>query len=297
MHPTPSITRRHFIQVCAAVGFSAASAHATPSNKEKGWQIGCFTRPWSEFEVETIFDAISKAGFHYVGLMSAAPDSQLIISLSTKEERAVRIGSEAKSRGLGILSNFAGDFGVQQSKQSGIDNLRRLIDLSVACGSKSLLLGGTEKSELFDAYYHAVANCCDEAMKKGIQLTLKPHGGLNSTGPECRKIIERVGHRNFRLWYDPGNIFYYSNGQLDPVQDAESVNGIVTGMCVKDYQHPEDVEITPGTGKVNFPEVISRLKKGGFKSGPLLIECLKKGDLESLHREAIRARQSLESWL
>jgi sugar phosphate isomerase/epimerase len=225
------------------------------------------------------------------------PDSQLIISGSTKEEKAVQIGSEAKSHGLGILSLFSGDFGVEQSLQSGIEGLRRLIDLSAACGSKALLLGGTDKSELFDAYYHAVANCCDEAMKKGIQLSLKPHGGLNSTGPQCRKIIEKVGHRNFRLWYDPGNIFYYSDGQVDPVQDAESVDGIVTGMCVKDYQHPKDVEITPGTGKVNFVVVISRLKKGGFKSGPLLIECLKKGDLESLQREAKVARQSLESWL
>jgi sugar phosphate isomerase/epimerase len=291
------IDRRHFMQVCAAVGLSAASAHAIPPQKEKGWQIGCFTRPWAEFNFETIFDAIAKAGFHYVGLMSAAPDGQLIISVSTKEEKAVQIGSEAKSRGLGILSLFSGDFGVQQSLQSGIEGLRRLIDLSVACGSKSLLLGGTDKPELFDAYYQAVAKCSDEAMKKKIQLAVKPHGGLNSTGLQCRKIIEKVGHRNFRLWYDPGNIFYYSDGQLDPVQDVENVDEIVTGMCVKDYQHPKNVEITPGTGRVNFPAVISRLKKGGFKSGPLLIECLKKGDLESLQREAVRARQSLESWL
>jgi sugar phosphate isomerase/epimerase len=297
MRAASSIDRRHFIQVCAAVGLSTASAHAIPPQKEKGWQIGCFTRPWAEFSVETIFDAIAKAGFHYVGLMSAAPDSQLILSVSSKEEKAVQIGSEAKSRGLSILSIFSGDFGVEQSLQSGIEGLRQLIDLSVACGSKSLLLGGTDKPELFDVYYQAVAKCCDEAMKKKIQLTIKPHGGLNSTGPQCRKIVEKVGHRNFRLWYDPGNIFYYSDGQLDPVQDVESVDGIVTGMCVKDYQHPKNVEITPGTGKVNFPVVISRLKKGGFKSGPMLIECLKKGDLESLQREAVRARQSLESWL
>jgi len=297
MYSVSPITRRHFIQSCAAAGLYAASAHAIPLQKGKGWQIGCFTRPWAEFEVETIFDAIAKAGFHFVGLMSAAPGSQLILSASSKEQRANEIGSLAKSRGLGILSNFAGDFGVQKSLQSGFDGLRRLIDLSAACGSKSLLLGGTDKPELFDAYYQAVAHCCDEAMKKGVQLTLKPHGGLNSTGPQCRKIIEKVNHQNFRLWYDPGNIFYYSDGQLDPVQDVESVDGIVTGMCVKDYQHPKEVEITPGTGKVNFPAVISRLKKGGFTSGPLLIECLKKGDLESLQREAKNAQQSLETWL
>jgi sugar phosphate isomerase/epimerase len=134
-------------------------------------------------------------------------------------------------------------------------------------------------------------------MRQGIQLTVKPHGGLNATGPQCRKIIEKVGHRNFRLWYDPGNIFYYSDGQLDPVEDAASVDGLVSGMSVKDYQPPKTVDVTPGSGLVNFKGVLTRLKKGGFKSGPLLIECLKRGDLVALHNEAVQARQFLEACL
>jgi sugar phosphate isomerase/epimerase len=265
--------------------------------KGENWQVGCFTRPWADFDVLTCFDAVAKAGFHYLGLMTTAPDNRLVISVSTQEKEALRIGREAKSRGLIILSVYGGGFPVEQSLETGIEGLRRLIALCAACGSKSLLLGGTEKAETFEAYYQAVARCCDEAMRQGIQLTVKPHGGLNATGPQCRKIIEKVGHRNFRLWYDPGNIFYYSDGQLDPVEDAASVDGLVSGMSVKDYQPPKTVDVTPGSGLVNFKGVLTRLKKGGFKSGPLLIECLKRGDLVALHNEAVQARQFLEACL
>ena len=74
--------------------------------------------------------------------------------------------------------------------------------------------------------------------------------------------MEKVGHRNFRVWYDPGNIFYYSDGKLDPVDDASTVNGLVSGMCVKDYRHPKNVLVTPGTGQVDFPRVLEKLWQG-----------------------------------
>ena len=89
-------------------------------------------------------------------------------------------------------------------------------------------------------------------------IVLKPHGGLNATGPQCRKAIELVGQRNFTLWYDPGNIYYYSDGKLDPAEDARTVSGIVTGMCVKDFtmstsggKRSKDVMVNPGEGKIS----------------------------------------------
>ncbi|NIV02055.1 MAG: hypothetical protein GWN55_12190 [Phycisphaerae bacterium] len=101
-------------------------------------------------------------------------------------------------------------------------------------------------------------------------------------------------HKNFRIWYDPGNIFYYSNGELDPVVDAATVDRLVVGMCIKDYRHPKDVLVTPGNGKVNFPAVLARLKKGGFTRGPLVVECLERGDLKKTLAEASKARRFLE---
>ena len=127
-----------------------------------------------------------------------------------------------------------------------------------------------------------------------MEIALKPHGPLNATGLACRKAIERVGHPNFRLWYDPGNIFAYSNGSLDPVEDAATVNGLVTGMCIKDYDPTAGVNVTPGTGRVDFPQVLNRLMEGGFTEGPLVIETLGPGNLDHLLREAVRARRFME---
>jgi sugar phosphate isomerase/epimerase len=106
--------------------------------------------------------------------------------------------------------------------------------------------------------------------------------------------VELVGQKNFRLWYDPGNIFYYSDGKLDPVDDAPSVAGLVCGMSVKDYRHPKEVLVTPGTGKVDFPAVLERLRKGGFERGPLVVECVERGDLKTEIEEARKARRFLE---
>jgi sugar phosphate isomerase/epimerase len=130
---------------------------------------------------------------------------------------------------------------------------------------------------------------------------LKPHGGLNATGAQCRKAVELVGHKSFTLWYDPGNIYYYSDGTLDPVEDAPTVAGLVTGMCVKDFRMSseagkpsKDVALTPGTGRVDFPAVLAALKKGGFRGGPLVVECLTPGDLPSILAEAKKAREFVE---
>ena len=130
---------------------------------------------------------------------------------------------------------------------------------------------------------------------RSVGLSIKPHGGQNATGPQCRKLIEQVGHKNFRLWYDPGNIFYYSEGKLDPVADSATVDGLVVGMSVKDFKPPKEVEVTPGTGQVNFRQVLAHLNKGGFRSGPMIVECLARGDTPSkVTAEAKKARQFLE---
>ncbi|OPZ67710.1 MAG: hypothetical protein BWY83_02534 [bacterium ADurb.Bin478] len=69
---------------------------------------------------------------------------------------------------------------------------------------------------------------------------------------------------------------------------------MVCGMCVKDYLPPKNVEVTPGTGQVNFPVVLQRLRQAGLNGGPLVIECLKKGELDQLAKEAKQARIYLQ---
>ena len=303
MQPNFLLSRRHFLGTALKTGLAGcaltprlasfeAVAASTPAG---GWQIGCYTRPWDQFELGVALDGIAEAGFEYAGIMTAKGKSWVVITVDSTPEEVAAIAEEVKKRKLRTLSIYGGDFPVAKSVEAGVAGLKKLIDHCAICACPNLLLGGTSDEKLVQPYYRVVAECCDYAASKGVGLSVKPHGGQNATGPQCRKLIERVSHRNFRLWYDPGNIFYYSEGKLDPVDDSATVDGLVVGLSVKDFAAPKEVMVTPGTGQVDFPRVLANLKKGGFARGPLVVECLARSDDPAkVTAEAKKARQFLE---
>lgn len=284
------MTRRAFLTAAAMTALGSA-LHA---GQEPSYQIGCYTRSWGQHDYRAALDGIAEAGYRYVGIMGLRLPGGPGINLNTPEDQVRQVHDEIGRRKLRTISIW-GDFSVAQSLEQGIEGLRRYVDYCVLFNCPYLLLGGTGDPKLNDRYYEAVKRCCDYAAEKSVRLTVKPHGGLNATGPQCRRLIESVGHRAFGLWYDPGNIFYYSDAKLDPVDDAKTVDGLVMGMSVKDYVHPKNVMVTPGTGMVDFPKVFATLRKGGFTSGPLVVECVDNRDLPTTNSEAVKARKFLEA--
>jgi len=295
------IPRRTFVMTVARAGALAAlsplvdvgcAAEPVPA-AAKAWQLGCYTRVFDQFEYPVALDAIAEAGFRYVGLMTTNSKQWVMINPATPTAEVQAMQAEAEKRGLKILSVY-GDFSAADPAEQAEVKLRQLIDHCATCKCPNLMLGGTTDEKLYQAYYATVAKCCPYAAGKGIGLSIKPHGGQNATGAQCRKAIELVGQKNFGLWYDPGNIFYYSEGKLDPVDDAPMVDGLVVGMSVKDFRPPKEVLVNPGSGKVDFQKVMSLLKKGGFTGGPILLECLERGSLESVKAAAKKAREYIQ---
>ncbi len=298
--PSPPISRRTFLGHTAALA-SACLAHpvlgaASPAGP---WQIGCYTRVFDRWDYRQALDAIAEAGYGYAGVMTTkkTPEQEwVLVTSSTPLKRATEIGNALRKRKLGVPSLYGNGFERCTSLNTGIDALKRLIDNARACGATNLLLGGTNaKDDAYDLYYRMVAGACDHAQAQGLGISVKPHGGSNATGPQCRKAIDKVNHPNFRIWYDPGNTFYYSEGKLDPVDDVPTVSDLVVGVCIKDFLPPKNVMVTPGTGRVDFPAVLARLVAGGFRQGPLMVECVKAdGDLKQTIKEARLARLYLE---
>ena len=295
------INRRTFLARTAALGAAGAVASTaeslfaadTAAAGKSAWQLGCYTRVFDQFDYPVALDAIAEAGFKYVGLLTTNTKQWVMINATTPPEEVQAVSDASKKRGLKVLSVY-GDFLVTDSLEAGISGLKRLIDDAVICSCSNLMLGGTGDEKLYQLYYKTIAECCDYAAAKGVGLSIKPHGGQNATGAQCRKAIELVGKKNFGLWYDPGNIFYYSDGKLDPVTDAATVAGLVVGISVKDFLPPKEVLVNIGEGKVDFPAVFARLKQGGFTHGPLIVECLARGPLESVKAAATKARGFLE---
>jgi len=309
------LSRRDFLSRTLAAGAAlAASRLAIASAAPAGpWQIACYTRPWGAHDFRVALDAVAEAGYKHLGLMTINSPSKLVISVTSTLEEADKIGQEVRQRGLEIPSVYGGGFPVEKSLEEGIKGLRHLIDCCAAARARSLLLGGTGNEKSFSAYYKAVAECCDYAATKKVGLEIKPHGGLNATGPQVRNIIAMVGKKNFTVCYDAGNIAFYSNGAIDPVKDAAAVDGLVTSWTIKDYsptrrtppakplpkgakppKYTGDVALTPGTGVVDFKAVFARLKQGGFRGGSLIVECLAPGEPAQLLAEAKKAKKFLE---
>jgi sugar phosphate isomerase/epimerase len=257
------ITRRQFLQ-STSIGGAAVLAMAghewAYAADGSAYQIGCYTRPFDQFDWRTAFDAIAEAGFKFIGLMTTNTKDWAMVHPSTSTEVILAYREEAAKRGLRVISVY-GDFSATAEASENTKSLQRLIDHCHACGCPHLLLGGTSEDRLYAPYYEAIKECCPYATTKQVRMSIKPHGGQNATGPQCRKAIERVGHKSFGLWYDPGNIFYYSNGKLDPA-GCTTVDGLVVGMSVKDFQAPKEVLINPGDGQVDFASVMKTLRVG-----------------------------------
>jgi sugar phosphate isomerase/epimerase len=280
------------------------------------WQIGCWTRPWMNYDHRLALDAIAEAGMRYVGLMNTThPGSKssgwrpenMIVSYRDPLDKAGRVAEEVQQRGLRIMFFYGGLMGAK-SRESAVADFRHVIDICTTMKCGNVLMGGLAETRgpEYDTWLAAVAECCSYAAEKQVQMMIKPHGGLGATGPQLRKAIEKVNHKSFSILYDAGNILYYSDGKVDPVADAATLHGVVTGWCIKDYLPPRaanaqsgtakgNVDFTPGTGKVDFKAVFAELKKGGFASGPLIIETLSSGDLPYLLAEAKKVRQFVET--
>jgi sugar phosphate isomerase/epimerase len=149
------------------------------------------------------------------------------------------------------------------AKQLGID--------SVGCHI------GVIPPEHSDALYADIIGVarelCDVCKANGQSFTLE-------TGQEPAKpllqFIEDVGRPNLKINFDPANMILYGTG--DPIEALGVLGKHVISVHCKDGNWPArdkpealGEEVRLGTGAVDFPAFISKLKEVGY-TGPLIVE-------------------------
>lgn len=287
-----NFSRREFIKKSTIGGVVLAAGTGAVLNacSSSKWKIGAYTRVWGNRNYLEALDGMVEAGYKYVGL--STHEKGRVVDRNSDPEFAVQVGEEIKKRGLTLVTNSGGEHDVSNSLEEGIAGLKRLIDNSALCGAPVIQINAIHDPVQMEPFYKAISECCDYAAEKGVLITLKPHGQV---GAFCLEQVKKVNHKNFKLWYDPGNVFHASFGETDPLDDAVGLGGYVVGMAVKDFRLPRDVNVTPGTGMVDFPKLLALLGQEGFTSGALVVELVSQGDLAHLTAEAIKARKFLES--
>ncbi len=272
--PTAPCTRRNFLSATAAglaVTLLPRATHAASSATR--WPIGCFNRPWTKWSYDDTLDATKAAGYTITGLLSPTKDDVFTSANATPEYLAA-LKAKIAARGLRV-NMTALRVKTALPLAEAIADTRQQIANGHTMGVEFALTFGEDKPERYAHYFKIMADAAAFAMERGIKLVMKPHGGGSGSSQEIVTALKTVGHANFKIWYDAGNIIYYTG--KDPVAELEPILPHVTGFCAKDCAAPKsDVMIQFGTGKVDFAAVFKKLKSGGF-NGPIMVECCKIG--------------------
>ena len=247
--------------------------------------LGATTRPWNAFSYATACECIAAAGYSDVAVFSN--EGRIPVTSGSSPDEARAVADATRRAGLVpsmLLSGVRLDLPVEEA----VADYCRLIDAAAALGVRWLMNGGTEEAGAYDRYREIMRQCAPYAEGRGVALNMKPHGGIGLTGRMMAETVELVGHPNFSICYDPGNIIYYTKGEARPETDVHDVARYVTTCIIKDCLVTDgtpDVWILPGDGWVDFRAVLSSLVGAGF-TGPLYVECLGGEALDDINHRA-----------
>lgn len=268
------MNRRDFIHKTIIAGTAMTVFNSTESQaKGVKWPVGCFNRPWAKWPFEQALKAIKSAGYKTTGLLTRTKEEPFISAASTEQylqNLKKQIAASGLSANMGALSSRH-----NIPLEDSIREVRKQIDNAHFLSLKHVMSFGADNPEEFAHYFKVMNDAAAYAQDKGIKLVMKPHGGISGSSGEILRAIKEVNHHNFSIWYDAGNIIYYTG--KDPVAEIEPIAHHITGYCAKDCGEMKgDVMIQFGEGKVDFVAVFKKLKATGFK-GPVMVECCKIG--------------------
>ncbi|EEF62289.1 sugar phosphate isomerase/epimerase family protein [Pedosphaera parvula] len=273
------MNRRQFIRTAAVATTAAATLKFSTAEaaeaKGTNWPIGCFNRPWvgDNMTYETALIGVKAAGYKLTGLLTTTKEDPFIKAEATPEYLAAlkeKIAAHGLKANMGAL-RLKNELSVEDS----IKDVRKQIDNAKFLGLDFILTFGVDSPKYYENYYKVMADAAPYSQEHGMKLVLKPHGGGSGASEEIIRCMDKVKQPNFKIWYDAGNIIYYTG--KDPLEQLKPIAEHVTGFCAKDCDKEKgDVWLEFGTGKVDFRAVFSELKRAGF-NGPVMVECCKKG--------------------
>jgi sugar phosphate isomerase/epimerase len=287
-------SRRAFVRdgVVLAAG-AAVFRSASPLLDAAGakWPIGCFNRPWTKWSFAETLTAIKSAGYTSMGLLTPTEQDPFIADSATPQYLESLKKTLAASGLRAVMGSLRSRHDVPIAET--IASLHKQIDNAAFLGLESVITFGTDRDDQLEQYLSSMADAAAYGQEKKVKVVMKPHGGSSGAAEQIVASMKKVNHPNFRIWYDAGNIIYYTG--KDPVAELEPIVQYVTGFCAKDCAAPNsEVMIQFGTGKVDFKGVFNVLKRAGF-DGPIVVECCAVADTPQATAANARAnREFLE---
>ncbi len=259
--------------------------------------LGACTRPLDQLSFADACERIAAAGYEHVALF--ANQGQAPVRSDSSADEVVAATRATRDAGL-VPSMVLGRTHLDLSLDEAVDDYRRLIDNAAEVGARWILDLGSSDEDRYQDYIELMRRAAPYADEAGLGISMKPHGGISLTVEHLQATTEAVDHPAFGICFDPGNIIYYTVGERRPEGDVEKIAARVTTFIVKDCAidgDKPDVMITPGTGLVDFPLVLAKLRAVGF-DGPCYVECVGGGpEAPAVERELTFTRGYIQGIL
>jgi L-ribulose-5-phosphate 3-epimerase len=163
-----------------------------------------------------------------------------------------------------------------ETRAARMDALKRASDLAKMCDIKAVhthcgFIPENPNEPLYKEAVDAIREVAGHCKSNG-QAFLMETG--QETPVTLLRAIQDTGLDNIGVNLDTANLILYGKG--DPVAALDVVGKYVRGLHAKDGLYPTDPkslgkEVAIGKGKVDFPEVIRKLRSLNY-SGPVTIE-------------------------
>ncbi len=273
-------------------------------NRESNFNIGIITRFDGSKEP---FANPARYGLRYAQLVNWNPKLWL-----TADPQKLKV--EATNNGITVNSFWAGYSGPvewnftdgpstigivpPQYREKRTEELLNAVKFAASFGTKAIVthLGFIPENPR-DPEYPNIVETVKQIGKRCKELGIEFWFETGQETPvTLLRLIEDVGLNNLGINLDPANLILY--GKANPVDALDVFGKYVKSLHIKDGFYPTNgkhlgKEANPGSGKVNFPALINRLKDLGFK-GDLIIEReLEEGDADRDITSTIRLLEKL----
>ena len=237
-------TRREFMTAASALAVAAwLPATKRPQQRTGGGGNGSDRlshRPFTTFRAsqadnpDYVLDAVKGAGFEYSEMIAAGAGAGE--TAHRPSEAIAALKQKLAARGLKTnIANFpTAPKGVLLA--DAIKSAHTLIDNAHALGQKYALNLGIEEEERWVDWCKVLSDAAAFGAERGVKVVVKHHHGLNNTSMDLLAWIKQVNHPNFGVFFDPGNVVYYTG--KDPVKQLEIIGPHVSGVVAKDCSAP-----------------------------------------------------------
>ncbi len=285
--------RRHFLGVAVVAALDAAAQTPSPAKMRLGVITGVSPDP------DAAIRRVHELGFPTCQVSVRQTDDATAAALRKALDQYRIEATSAVFGGPGpeIYDFYQGPLTIglvpRQTRQARIARVKEVSDFAKKAGIPAVqghcgFIPENPNEPLYGEAVEAIRAAAQIAKDNGQQFRCE-------TGQETPitlvRAIRDVGLDNVGVNFDVANLILY--GKANPVDAVDTLAPYIQGVHAKDGLYPTDpkklgTEVAIGKGKVDFPVLVEKLKKIGYRN-PLTIEREIRGERQTADILAAKA--------